>query len=271
MPDGAASVRTNDRTGRVAPRLHSRPRYRSQVHSTARHQGSPPFGGDGRHNDLRLILPNDRSRPVTLARAASGRLNPVAIAAAVDAAFRAGYPEVRTQAMFAAESAVFAQAGAQVRSTLVLLERPVTAADRRPSRFRQPHRLINLDAVAELDARAFDEEWRFDRPLLRDALDATQHHRLVGFGPIGRPIAYCLAGRSGRHGYIQRLAVAPERAGRGLGSLLVADALAWFARRGVAVAQVNTEPHNLRALDVYERLAFRTVASPIYVMAFDRS
>ena len=241
------------------------------MHSTARDHGRPAGRPSGRRAGLRLILPDDPARPVTLARANGGRIQAGDITEAVDTAFRAGYLEVRTQAMFAADTAVFEQAGAIVQSTLVLLERPVNHRERRPITWRRPHRLVSLDAVAALDGRAFDTEWRFDRGLLRDALEATQHHRLVGFGSIGKPHAYCLAGRSGRHGYIQRLAVAPDRAGNGIGGHLVSDALAWFARRRVAVAQVNTEPHNHRALDVYERHGFRAKPSPIYVMAFGPS
>jgi [ribosomal protein S18]-alanine N-acetyltransferase len=239
------------------------------VHSTARDTRSQPARTSSLATGMRLILPDDPNRPATLTRPASSRLRIADISAAVDAAFRAGISEVRTQAMFAADTSVFEKAGGVVRSALVLLERPIGHTEGRPAH-RWPHRLLSLDAVACLDGRAFDAEWRFDRALLRDAVDATRHHRLVGFGPIGRPHAYCLSGRAGRHGYIQRLAVSPERAGLGLGGHLVTDALAWFARRGVAVAQVNTEPHNHRALALYERHGFQMLPSPIYIMSFEK-
>ena len=58
-------------------------------------------------------------------------------------------------------------------------------------------------------------------------------------------------------GYLQRLAVTTHCQGRGLGTLLVSDALAWLRRRGAQTALVNTPPDNERALALYQRCGFR--------------
>jgi ribosomal protein S18 acetylase RimI-like enzyme len=55
---------------------------------------------------------------------------------------------------------------------------------------------------------------------------------------------------------LQRLAVATHSQGRGLGTLLVWDALNWLQRRGVQTALVNTPPDNEQALALYQRCGF---------------
>ena len=63
-------------------------------------------------------------------------------------------------------------------------------------------------------------------------------------------------GRSGPTAYLQRLAVAREHQGAGLGTALVLDGLAWSRRRGVGHVLVNTQEDNTTALGLYERLGF---------------
>lgn len=66
-----------------------------------------------------------------------------------------------------------------------------------------------------------------------------------------RPATAHLFGLAGRRGYLQRLAVDPDHAGHGLGSLLIRDGLYWLTRRGAHSALVNTQTRNDRALHVY--------------------
>ncbi len=69
-------------------------------------------------------------------------------------------------------------------------------------------------------------------------------------------MGYTIAGRAGRRGYLQRLAVMPSAQGHGFGAALVVDALSWMAARGAHDAVVNTQTDNERALDLYVRLGF---------------
>ena len=75
-------------------------------------------------------------------------------------------------------------------------------------------------------------------------------------GVTGGLIGYAITGRSGRRGYIQRLAVHPDCRGVGLGTALVTDGLRWLRRWRVRQAIVNTQFDNGRALALYERLGF---------------
>ena len=81
-----------------------------------------------------------------------------------------------------------------------------------------------------------------------------------------RAIGYCVTGRAGRGGYLQRLAVARDRQRLGLGTLLVSDALTWLQRRGAREAFVNTQTGNQRALRFYTRLGFYVVPDPLTVL-----
>jgi ribosomal protein S18 acetylase RimI-like enzyme len=112
----------------------------------------------------------------------------------------------------------------------------------------------------QVDAAAFPASWRLDRTGLREAMVATPHARYrVATGP--GVVGYAVAGRAGSRGYLQRLAVDPSLAGRGIGAALVVDALTWMRGHGVTRAVVNTQVVNDRALALYQRLGF--VLQPI--------
>ena len=81
--------------------------------------------------------------------------------------------------------------------------------------------------------------------------------------------AYCISGRSGRRGYLQRLAVSARWQGHGLGILLVADSLRWLKRGGARAVAVNTHPENERALSLYERCGFKSDHDPLTVLCRD--
>ena len=70
-------------------------------------------------------------------------------------------------------------------------------------------------------------------------------------------------------GYLQRLAVATHSQGRGLGTMLVLDALTWLQRRGAQTALVNTPPDNERALALYQRCGFREEPDRLAVLHRD--
>jgi ribosomal protein S18 acetylase RimI-like enzyme len=82
----------------------------------------------------------------------------------------------------------------------------------------------------------------------------------------GAVVGYAIVGRAARRGYVQRLAVAPEVQGSGLGRALLIDGLRWLGRRGAARAVVNTQVDNDRARRLYESLGFRMAPSGLAVL-----
>ncbi len=137
-----------------------------------------------------------------------------------------------------------------------------------------PARVWHRARVLDIDARAFDSFWRFDDRTLKEARRATpvSRYRVVRreHRPNGAIAGYAVTGRAGPRGYLQRLAVAPELAGRGYGTVLVDDALRWLAVRGVQTVMVNTQESNRRALELYHRLGFVSEPEGLVVLAWTR-
>ena len=177
-----------------------------------------------------------------------------------------GYHRVVTGALSPTESRGFLEAGFEVSERLHLLSHdlrviPTTA----PSMHRRAGWRDDPDVLA-VDHLAFPDFWQLDAAGLREALRATprSRYRVVERSPApgvrtsehSGLVGYAITGRSGRRGYVQRLAVHPDCRGAGLGAALVIDGLRWLRRWRVRQAIVNTQFDNGRALALYEHLGF---------------
>ena len=186
-----------------------------------------------------------------------------------------GFRRVVTSALSPLEQSGFLAAGFEVEETLRLLGMDLHRAGLPP--VPSGPRLVRVPArrrpeVLAVDAAAFPEFWRFDEFALSDALAATprvRFRRAADPGGAGSTIGYAICGRAGRRGYVQRLAVHPERQGRGTGRRLLLDGLHWLARRGVTRAVVNTQTTNRAALDLYEAVGFREEPLGLSVLSAD--
>ncbi|GAC1589626.1 MAG: hypothetical protein NVS3B21_06420 [Acidimicrobiales bacterium] len=179
-----------------------------------------------------------------------------------------GYHRVVTGALSPSESHGFLEAGFEVSERLHLLSHDLRVIPSTPS---SPHRRAGWrddQEVLAVDHMAFPAFWQLDAAGLCEALRATPQSRYrvversasttglrttTGGTPL---VGYAITGRSGRRGYIQRLAVHPDCRGAGLGAALVTDGLRWLRRWRVRQAIVNTQFDNGRALALYERLGF---------------
>lgn len=188
----------------------------------------------------------------------------------VDVAGR-GYRSILTPALGAGEQDVFLEQGFTVHERLHLLghdlrARPIATGPGAPLRRA---RRRDVAAVLELDGLAFDRFWRFDRAGLDDARRATPHSRFQVAMVDGRVAGYHVTGMSGRFGYVQRLAVHPDAQGRGIGTSLIDDALAWCRHRRGASVLVNTQESNTGALRLYHRLGFVDEPTGLAVLGYD--
>lgn len=171
-----------------------------------------------------------------------------------------GFSRVVTGALSPLEQAGFLAAGFAVEEKLRLLgldlTLPLPPLPGRPRLCRVRRR--RRQAVLEVDRAAFPEFWRFDELALQDALAATPavRFRMVG-GRRTTLGGYAICGRSGRRGYVQRLAVHPAAQGQGVGRRLLLDGLYWMAEHGVGRALVNTQSDNRAALALYGSVGFR--------------
>jgi ribosomal protein S18 acetylase RimI-like enzyme len=183
---------------------------------------------------------------------------PAGLADALAVAARRGYRSVITPALTYLEQQPFLTAGFTVHERLHLLRHGLADVPpgRAPGVRLRRGRRGDRDTVLAVDGAAFDRFWRFDRTGLAAARAATPTHRYRVAAVGGRVVGYHVTGRAGHIGYLQRLAVHPDRHGRGIGTALVGDALAWCRRHGCSAVLVNTQEANQRALRLYEHLGF---------------
>jgi ribosomal protein S18 acetylase RimI-like enzyme len=170
-----------------------------------------------------------------------------------------GYLEAVTAALGPAEAHGFLTAGFEVRERLHLLAHDLLVLPDAPDVPLRRGRRNDRPGALAVDARAFEPFWRLDDQGLEEALTATpsSRFRVAAAGSDARILGYAVAGRAAHRGFLQRLAVDPDRQRAGLGTALVVDALRWMKRRGVDRAVVNTQERNEGAVRLYERLGFR--------------
>jgi ribosomal protein S18 acetylase RimI-like enzyme len=180
-----------------------------------------------------------------------------------------GYDSIVTNALSAANSLAFLDAGFVVRKRLHLLAHDLTDLPPRSPETRRARR-SDRTAILALDASAFDGFWRIDGDGFTEAVRATPATRVrVTSGAGGRVSGYAVTGRAGQQGYLQRLAVHPEARKCGIGRTLVVDALSWLRRRASRRALVNTQFDNAAALALYESCGFRRL--PVGLSVLGRS
>jgi ribosomal protein S18 acetylase RimI-like enzyme len=180
-----------------------------------------------------------------------------------------GVRQVLTGALHHGELAPFVAAGFAEHERLHLLRhdlRDLPEASE-PVRLRRAWRRDHPD-VLRIDGRAFDDFWALDRAGLDDAVRATpsSRFRVAGAGAL---TGYAVSGRAAERGYLQRLAVDPDRHREGIGRALVADSLRWLRRSGAKVAVVNTQERNEGALSLY--LATGFVLEPLGLTVLTRT
>jgi ribosomal protein S18 acetylase RimI-like enzyme len=203
---------------------------------------------------VRIAAWHGRADVASLALRGRGTLAPASVDRLLEHVRAAGYREVVTNALAPAATLPLVDAGFAVRGRLRVLAHdldhlPADTGRTRRARWRERHVLLATDQAA------FDDFWAFDRDGLRQAARATpsaQFRVTRGAAPAG----YGLFGRAHTDGYVQRLAVHPDRQGDGLGAALLTDGLRWLRKRGATRAYVNTQSDNDRAYELYQRVGF---------------
>ncbi|HWJ60697.1 MAG TPA: GNAT family N-acetyltransferase [Acidimicrobiales bacterium] len=168
-----------------------------------------------------------------------------------------GVQRVLTGALHHGEVAPFRAAGFVEHERLHLLRHDLRDLPTASSsvRLRRAWRR-DQSAILAIDERAFDEFWALDRGGLDDAVRATPASRFRVAAADRAISGYAITGRAADRGYLQRLAVDPDRHREGIGRTLVADCLRWLRRTGARVAVVNTQEHNEGALQLYLATGF---------------
>ena len=220
-----------------------------------------PWGGDGRIAFLAPVPPCPAPSVEFVQRC-------------LDTLAERGFAGVITAALSPPEQGAFLQLGFEEQEHLRLLAhdmRDIPRTNSEPSLHRADP--AHRRAVLELDTDAFDAFWRLGTWGLDEALGATPNSRFrVALDGSGEVAGYAISGRSGRHGFLQRLAVRPSSRRMGTGTALVVDGLRWMRRHGVRRAVVNTQMGNEAAFGLYVGIGFRLQPAGLAVLrrALDR-
>jgi ribosomal-protein-alanine N-acetyltransferase len=201
------------------------------------------------------------------------------VADAVGHAARKGARAVRTSAMFPDVAEIVLSCDFGPIDRLALLSFDLVAGDPSatdPARRNDGNdgndtvrlrtmRPWHLSRCSEIDRDAFGLLWGNSASSLRDIRTATPWH----LGRIARADdgiqAFVISGAAADHGYLQRLAVAPNARRRGIARALVLDALDWMSRRGLRLALVNTGVTNDGALALYESIGFGRLSDELVI------
>ena len=174
-----------------------------------------------------------------------------------------------TSALSVQERQVFLDAGFSERESLHLLrhdlaELPITPTvdgfDLRAGRRG------DLTQVLSIDQKSFDDFWALDREGLNAARKATPIHRYTVATIANRVVGYAVTGRSETATFLQRLGIDPAHRRKGIGSMLVVDALRWARQHGGTTMLVNTQTRNEQALHLYTHLGFKLADEQLKVL-----
>ena len=169
--------------------------------------------------------------------------------------YQAGIQRIFTSALRPQEQRFFIDLGFTLHEELFLLAHTFDTPIDSPSRHTRKFRRSDWEDVLQLDNAAFPKFWQFDRAAFTEAISATPRTRVRVDAP-DTAWGFAITGRSGRLGFLQRLAVDPHHQRMGIGRSLVADALQWSRKRFVKELLVNTQIKNLSALSLYESMGF---------------
>lgn len=186
-----------------------------------------------------------------------------------------GFTSIRTGALAPRHATQAEMAGLHCAQELVLLrlDAPLPSLDRRNAPGTRLHRLADdgYRHAAAIDEQGFGERWHLDAQMLADIRSATPRARTRLATTGGAVSGFLISGRSGRIGYLQRLAVDPTVRRRGVATALIGDAFGWMRRIGVRQVYVNTHTDNDGALALYRHLGFRDVPERLRVYEGDIS
>jgi ribosomal-protein-alanine N-acetyltransferase len=119
----------------------------------------------------------------------------------------------------------------------------------------------NLGPVVRVDRQAFPPEWHYGIRVIREAHQSAAHFRMAEVD--GRTVGYAYGSLQGQSSHLTRLAVLPDFRGQGIGSALLADAIAHLSHLGAWWMTLNTQEENVPAQQVYQAFGFRRVGAPV--------
>ena len=159
------------------------------------------------------------------------------------------------------------QAGFETYVDLALMRKALEGSVAAPDHLVVENPECPLENLLAIDVAAFPPFWRFSREGLEEAIQATSRSTTLTIqGSEGNPIAYAVVGFGSAISYLQRVAVAPEWQGHGMGRSLVRVAARKARGAGAKALLLNTQTDNDPAIKLYEDEGFVRLPEPLTLL-----
>ena len=173
---------------------------------------------------------------------------------------------VTSPPLLGAGQRVWRRAGFEPYLTLHLYRRSLTRAQQQPGAPVKWQSHPDWRRLAEVDALSFDPLWAMNPLGLQEAFEATPRAGVLITDEGVEITGFAIVGVGGSTGYLQRIAVRPDRRGAGLGRALVRVAMSWAATRGALSMMLNTQPDNTTSAALYTAEGFSRMTSDLSVL-----
>jgi ribosomal-protein-alanine N-acetyltransferase len=132
----------------------------------------------------------------------------------------------------------------------------------------RPFAARDLPGVLAIEGAAFALPWQHDATEFTE-IAAEYPYFVVAEMPDGSIGGYQFNAVDDDVGFLVRIAVRPDLHGLGIGVRLMAEAMAYFARTGIARVLLNAEDANTRAHRLYEWFGFELIPPRGFVLTRD--
>lgn len=119
----------------------------------------------------------------------------------------------------------------------------------------------DIPAIAAIDRASFSPHWWHSEATMRRRAATSSHRAVVAFA--GEVVGYASGELRLPAAHLNRIAVHPAHQGRGIGALLLRDALCAFWRCGVERVTLNTQADNLGSKRLYRRFSFEPTGDSV--------
>jgi ribosomal protein S18 acetylase RimI-like enzyme len=168
----------------------------------------------------------------------------------------------------------YERAGMTLATQLVVLRRDIESTDAMRPPVVAPEGITLVDGSPEsvdellaLDHESFEPLWAYDRAILAGYVASD---RLVEARTAeGELAGFTLSLVENGQGSLGRLAVDPALRRRGLGSVLVEDAVRALAWQGVGYVTLTTQVENTAARALYARCGFRELRGTLVALTIE--